>query len=42
MTLDADPGSLQGASLPGILGFGPVVLGTAGPALSCWRTRRGA
>jgi citrate synthase len=29
MTLDADPGSLQGAVAAGILGAGPVVLGTA-------------
>src|SRR5213080_4493177 len=29
MTLDADPGSLQGAVAVGILGCGPVVLGTA-------------
>ena len=29
MTLDADPGSLQGAVAAGILGCGPVVLGTA-------------
>jgi citrate synthase len=29
MTLDADPGSLQGAIAAGILGAGPVVLGTA-------------
>src|SRR5262245_42795841 len=29
MTLDADPGSLQGALAAGILGAGPVVLGTA-------------
>jgi citrate synthase len=31
MTLAADPGSLQGAVAAGILGCGPVVLGTAGP-----------
>jgi citrate synthase len=30
MTLAADPGSLQGAVAAGILGAGPVVLGTAG------------
>src|SRR3954451_14687730 len=30
MTLDADPGSLQGAVAAGILGAGPVILGTAG------------
>jgi citrate synthase len=30
MTLDADPGSLQGAVAAGILGCGPVILGTAG------------
>ncbi len=30
MTLAADPGSLQGALAAGILGGGPVVLGTAG------------
>jgi citrate synthase len=30
MTLAADPGSLQGAVAAGILGCGPVVLGTAG------------
>jgi citrate synthase len=29
MTLDADPGSLQGAVAAGILGCGPVLLGTA-------------
>jgi citrate synthase len=29
MTLDADPGSLQGAVAAGILGCGPVILGTA-------------
>jgi citrate synthase len=29
MTLDADPGSLQGAVAAGILGCGPIVLGTA-------------
>jgi citrate synthase len=29
MTLDADPGSLQGAVAAGILGAGPVILGTA-------------
>ena len=29
MTLDADPGSLQGAVAAGILGCGPVVLGTS-------------
>ncbi len=29
MTLDADPGSLQGAVAAGILGAGPVLLGTA-------------
>jgi citrate synthase len=29
MTLDADPGSLQGAIAAGILGCGPVLLGTA-------------
>lgn len=31
MTLAADPGSLQGAVAAGILGAGPVVLGTAEP-----------
>jgi len=31
MTLAADPGSLQGAVAAGILGCGPVVLGTAEP-----------
>ena len=31
VTLAADPGSLQGAVAAGILGCGPVVLGTAGP-----------
>jgi citrate synthase len=31
MTLDADPGSLQGAVAAGILGSGPVVLGTSEP-----------
>ena len=30
MTLAADPGSLQGALAAGILGAGPVILGTAG------------
>ena len=30
MTLAADPGSLQGAVAAGILGAGPVVLGTSG------------
>src|SRR6059036_3210773 len=29
MTLSADPGSLQGAVAAGILGCGPVILGTA-------------
>jgi citrate synthase len=29
MTLDADPGSLQGALAAGILGAGPVILGTS-------------
>src|SRR5919205_1446483 len=29
MTLDADPGSMQGAVAAGILGAGPVILGTA-------------
>src|SRR4051794_6852476 len=29
MTLDADPGSLQGAVAAGILGCGPIILGTA-------------
>jgi citrate synthase len=29
MTYDADPGSLQGAVAAGILGCGPVILGTA-------------
>ena len=29
MTLDADPGSLQGALAAGILGCGPVILGTS-------------
>jgi citrate synthase len=29
MTLDADPGSLQGAVAAGMLGAGPVILGTA-------------
>jgi citrate synthase len=29
MTLDADPGSLQGAVAAGILGAGPVIVGTA-------------
>src|SRR5579859_7105903 len=31
MTLAADPGSLQGAVAAGILGCGPVLLGTAEP-----------
>src|ERR1051325_3735526 len=31
MTLDADPGSLQGAVAAGILGAGPAIPGTAGP-----------
>src|SRR6478672_10311772 len=31
MTLAADPGSLQGAVAAGILGGGPVILGTAEP-----------
>jgi citrate synthase len=34
MTLAADPGSLQGAVAAGILGAGPVVLGTAGACAS--------
>ncbi len=29
MTLAADPGSLQGAVAAGILGCGPVILGTS-------------
>ena len=29
MTLDADPGSLHGAVAAGILGCGPVILGTS-------------
>src|SRR4029079_2202757 len=29
MTFDADPGSLQGAVAAGILGCGPVILGTS-------------
>ena len=39
MTLAADPGSLQGAVAAGILGAGPVVLGTAG---ECARLLAGA
>ena len=37
MTLDADPGSLQGAVAAGILGCGPVVLGTAEPCAQLLR-----
>ena len=39
MTLAADPGSLQGAVAAGILGCGPVILGTAE---ECARAARGA
>jgi citrate synthase len=39
MTLAADPGSLQGAVAAGILGCGPVVLGTSGV---CARLLEGA
>ena len=35
MTLAADPGSLQGAVAAGILGCGPVVLGTTDCARGC-------
>ena len=38
MTLAADPGSLQGAVAAGILGCGPVILGTAE---ACARAARG-
>ena len=40
MTLAADPGSLQGAVAAGILGCGPVILGTAERARGCSRRRR--
>ena len=38
MTLAADPGSLQGAVAAGLLGAGPVILGTSElcAAGSCW------
>jgi citrate synthase len=39
MTLAADPGSLQGAVAAGILGCGPVLLGTSG---ECARLLKGA
>ena len=37
MTLAADPGSLQGAVAAGILGAGPVILGTAEPCAAAAR-----
>src|SRR3954447_16061897 len=45
MTLAADPGSLQGAVAAGILGCGPVILGTAEECarlLECTQAGRGA
>ena len=43
MTLAAEPGSLQGAVAAGILGCGPVILGTSEAcARLCERLRRGA
>jgi citrate synthase len=42
MTLAADPGSLQGAVAAGILGAGPVVLGTAGECARLLASARGA
>jgi len=41
MTLAADPGSLQGAVAAGILGAGPVVLGTAGECARLLEEARG-
>ena len=40
MTLAADPGSLQGAVAAGILGCGPVILGTSEACAGCSRRRR--
>ncbi len=39
MTLAADPGSLQGAVAAGILGCGPVILGTPEACAGCSRRR---
>ena len=40
MTLAADPGALQGAVAAGILGAGPVILGTAGECARLLATAR--
>ena len=42
MTLAADPGSLQGAVAAGILGCGPVILGTAEECARLLERRAGA
>ena len=42
MTLAADPGSLQGAVAAGILGCGPVILGTAEECARCSSTAQRA
>ncbi len=42
MTLAADPGSLQGAVAAGILGCGPVILGTVGALRAAARDRAAA
>ena len=42
MTLAADPAALQGAVAAGLLGAGPVILGTSGECARLLRIRRGA